>query len=139
MACPKIVDRKKSFYVVARVLGILVLCTTFFMLAFWELTSRNNQVEKNSNVFTTISSVGTTTKGSSSKMNSFSRDTTISATSYERKTQSPKVGTITKASSSKMMSLLKDTTIPVTSYEHKAESSKVEASKRGFIKNDSIT
>lgn len=61
MACPKFNDRKKSFYVVARVLGILVLCTTFFMLVFWELTSRNNQVEKNSYVFTTNFSVGTTT------------------------------------------------------------------------------
>ena len=58
-------------------------------------------------------------------MNSFSRDTTISAKSYERKTESPKVGTITKASLSKIISLLKDTTIPVTSYEHKDESAKV--------------
>ena len=125
MACPKFVDRKKSFHVVAIALGILVLCITIFPLTFWELTSRNNQVEKNYNVFTTIFSVGTTTKATSSKMVLFLRDTTIPETRYERKTESSKVGTTAKAASSNMISLLTDSTMPATSHERKTGSSKV--------------
>ena len=87
----KFVDRKKSFHVVAKALGILVLCITIFALTFWELTSRNNQVEKNDNVFATTFFVGTTTKAASSKTISLLRDTTMPATSYEPKTESSKM------------------------------------------------
>ena len=59
MACLKIGDRKKSFYV-AIALIILVLSSTIFAPTFWQLTSRNTQVEKNGNF--------STTKTESSKM-----------------------------------------------------------------------
>ena len=59
MACLKIGDRKKSFYV-AIALIILVLSSTIFAPTFWHLTSRNTQVEKNGNF--------STTKTESSKM-----------------------------------------------------------------------
>ena len=99
MACPKIVDRKKSFYVVAIALGIFVLGTTIFALTFWELTSRNTQFEKNSNFSTNIYSDGTTTRAASSKIASLLKDTTKPATTYEPKIELSKL-TITPYSSS---------------------------------------
>ena len=113
MACPKFVDRKKSFCVVAIALGILILWTTIFALAFWELTSRNNQDEKNGDVFTAIFSVGTT--------------------SYEQKAEPSKVGTTTNAASTEIIPLHRDTLMPATSYEPKIESSKMKI--RHFTSN----
>ena len=113
MACPKFVDRKKSFCVVAIALGILILWTTIFALAFWELTSRNNQDEKNGDVFTAIFSVGTT--------------------SYEQKAEPSKVGTTTNVASTEIIPLHRDTLMPATSYEPKIESSKMKI--RHFTSN----
>ena len=91
MACPKIDDRKKLFYVVAIALGIFVLGTSIFALTFWELTSRNAKFAKNSNVSTSIYSDGTTTRAGSSKIVSLLKDTTMPATNYEPKTESSKM------------------------------------------------
>ena len=107
MVCTKIGDRKKSFYVVAITLSILVLCTTVFALTFWQLTSSNTQVEKNGNFSTT-------------------------ATSYEPKTESSKMTITSRASlvwqlTSRNIQVEKNSNFSTTatSYEPKTESSKM--------------